>query len=570
MRLRVFAAMLLLCGVGGAQVVVDQQMQMSRAGQGDEPAKPKPTPEQLQRGRQMLETAEASANGMEGGMRAYALLQVAAGYASTDKKKALELLDNALAATKGMDDDQSQTRNRLQEQILQAIVPLKPGKADELLNQVDPSARGRVLTSLLSYYQKNNDWDRAIEVVYRIAPEQEVPYDAVTKIMAGLPEERAGDRQQLFSTALTSFKSHPPAQRGRMSFGSGDFSSLILTSWKKLPRETVLDAIHAVLDQTKQQAQDSSGGAQPMAISMASANGGVQFGSMYEFRLFQLLPVLKQLDSSEAGKLVKESQAVQGMLDKYPDGMNSVAPQMAGGGAGSGGSAQGGPPPGMGSSMSMSIGGAGGGPPAGARGPAANGPSPMLMQQVMKIVQDSAKHPEDALANAAVIPDKSSRVQAYMGIAQVNAKSNPSVTREALAKVTDALGDIELMQQVSTVSSVAKMYLDLDDSATAKKLIEKGMGIAEKAYKQDTNADDPNKALKAYWPSAEAYRGMLRLAAKISAPWAMELLKDISDPEMKGMGQIALAQSWLDLPAGQHTIMSSNKSGTSMSMSRDQ
>lgn len=566
MRVRVLAAMLLLCGVGGAQVVVDQQMQMSRAGQGEEPAKPKPTPEQLKRGRQMLETAEASANGMEGGMRAYALLQVAAGYASTDKKKALEVLDNALAATKGMDDDPSQTRNRLQEQILQAIVPLKPGKADELLDQVDPSARGRVLTSLLSYYQKNNDWDRAIEVVYRIAPEQEVPYDAVIKIMAGLPEERAGDRQQLFSTALTSFKSHPPAQRGRMSFGSGDFSSLILTSWKKLPRETVLDAIHAVLDQTKQQAKDSSGGAQPMAISMASANGGVQFNSMYEFRLFQLLPVLKQLDSSEAEKLVKESQAVQGMLDKYPDGVNSVAPQMAGGGAGGREGAPGGPPPGAGSSMSMSV----GGPPAGSRGGGPGGTSPMVMQQVMKIVQDSAKHPEDALANAAVIPDKSSRVQAYMGIAQVNAKSNPSVTREALAKVTDALGDIELMQQVSMVNSVAKMYLDLEDTATAKKLIEKGMGIAEKAYKQDTNADDPNKALKAYWPSAEAYRGMLRLAAKISAPWAMELLKDISDPEMKGMGQIALAQSWLDLPAGQHTIMSNNKSGTSMSMSRDQ
>jgi hypothetical protein len=568
MRVRVLAAMLLLCGVGGAQVVVDQQMQMSRAGQGEEPAKPKPTPEQLKRGRQMLETAEASANGMEGGMRAYALLQVAAGYASTDKKKALELLDNALAATKGMDDDPSQTRNRLQEQILQAIVPLKPGKADELLDQVDPSARGRVLTSLLSYYQKNNDWDRAIEVVYRIAPEQEVPYDAVTKIMAGLPEERAGDRQQLFSTALTSFKNHPPAQGGGRSFrvGGGDFSSLILTSWRKLPRETVLDAIHAVLDQTKQQAKDSSGGAQPMAISMASASGGVQFGSMYEFRLFQLLPVLKQLDSSEAEKLVKESQAVQGMLDKYPDGMNSVAPQMAGGSAGGRDGTQGGSPPGMGSSMSMSV----GGPPAGSRGGGPGGTSPMVMQQVMKIVQDSAKHPEDALANAAVISDNSSRVQAYMGIAQVNAKSNPSVTRQALGKVTDGLGDLDLMQQVSMVNSVAKMYLDLEDTATAKKLIEKGIGIAEKAYKQDTNADDPNKALKAYWPSAEAYRGMLRLAAKISAPWAMELLKDISDPEMKGMGQIALAQSWLDLPAGQHTIMSNNKSGTSMSMSRDQ
>jgi hypothetical protein len=39
---------------------------------------------------------------------------------------------------------------------------------------------------------------------------------------------------------------------------------------------------------------------------------------------------------------------------------------------------------------------------------------------------------------------------------------------------------------------------------------------------------------------------------------------------MKGMGQIALAQSWLDLPAGLITIMSSNKNGTSMQIARDE
>jgi hypothetical protein len=564
MRLRLFVAILMLCGICAAQVVMDQQVQTNRSVQGKEPTKHKPTPEQLQRGRQMLETAEASASGMEGGMRAYALMQVAAGYATTDKKKALELLDNALAATKGMDDDPSQTRNRLQEQILQAIVPLKPDKADELLEQVDPSARGRVLTSMLSYYQKNNDWDRAIAVVYRIAPEQEVPYDAVLRIMRSLPDERAGDRAQLFTTALTSFKNHPPEQgRRNLAIGGGDFPSLILNSWKMVPAETAHDAIHAVLDQTKQQAQNS--GAQPMSVSMSSANGGVAFNSMYEFRLFQLLPVLRQLDSSEAEKLVKESQAVQGMLDKYPDGLNSISPAMAGGGAGDDSSGKGGDgtgqPPRANSSTSFSM-GSGPGP--------MGGRSPMLMQQVMRIVQDSAKHPEDALANAAAVPDQSLRVQAYMGIAQTNVKANTSVTKRALDKVMDGVSDMDVNQQVLTVSSVAKIYLDLEDTGSAKKVIEKGMGIAEKAYKQDTNADDPNKALKAYWPSAEAYRDMLRLAGKISAPWAMELLKEISDPEMKGMGQIALAQSWLDLASGQRTVMSGTKKGNMMMMSVDQ
>ena len=563
MRVRLIAATLLLGGMCAAQVVMDQQVQMSRTGPAEEPNKPKPTPEQIQRGQQMLQTAEASAQGMEGGMRAYALLQVANAYARTDKKKAMQLLDDALAATKGMEDDGTQTKNRLQEQILQAIVPLAPGKADELLNEVEPSARGRVLNSLLSYYQKSNDWDRAIEVVYRIAPEQEVPYDAVAKIMTALPEERSGDRQQLFSTALTSFKNHPPAQRGRVSFGGGDFSSLIMSQWKKVGKETALDAIHAVLDQTKQQAKESSGGPQPMAIAMSSANGGVQFNSMYEFRLFQMLPVLKQLDSSEADKLVKESQAVQSMMEKYPDGMNSIAPPQN--------SNNRGPNAPMSNMMSMSVGGPG--PGSGSGSGSGARPSgmmnPMAMQQMSKIMQDASKHPADALANAAALPDMQMRAQAYMGIAQINAKTNASATKQALEKAIDALPELDVSQQVMMVSNIAKLYLEIDDSGSAKKVIEKGMGIAEKAYKQDTNADDPNKALKAYWPSADAFRGLLRIAGKISAPWAMELLKDISDPEMKGMGQMALAQSWLDLPEGQRTVISSNKNGTSMQMTRD-
>src|SRR3954469_5341113 len=66
MRMRFFVALMMLCGICGAQVVMEQQTQMSRTGPADEPNKPKPTAEQLQRGRQMLETAEASAQGMEG------------------------------------------------------------------------------------------------------------------------------------------------------------------------------------------------------------------------------------------------------------------------------------------------------------------------------------------------------------------------------------------------------------------------------------------------------------------------------------------------------------------------
>jgi hypothetical protein len=557
MRFRTLAVLLLAPTLLAAQTVVNQQVQVGSSRQAGAPEQTKPpTKEQLQRGRQMLELAEASANGMDGGMRAYGLMQVANAYAPTDKKKALQLLDNALAATHALDDDRSQwqTRDELQSSILRAMVPLEPSKADALLDQVSPGARGDVVNALLSYYQKQKDWDRAISIIYRIAPDQAIPYGAVAQIIKNLPEDRSGDAVQLFSTALTNFKNHPQPS-GRMAIG-GDFPSLILSSWKTLPKETVLEAINAVLSQAKQPAQDdSSGQPQPMSVSMASANGAVQFNSIYEFRLFQLLPVLKELDPSKADELVKQDQSVKAALNQYPQGEGSIAPPASGSKGGPGGA---GAP-----MMSMMM----GAPSGGGAGKAPSGQmSPLLMREVAKVVEDAAKHPDDALASAGAIPDVSMRTRAYMGIAQVCAKTHASVTRQALEKVLDSMDGLDVMQQAMNIGSIAKLYLELDDTASAKKAIEKGMEIAEKAYKQDTNSDDPNKALEAYWPSADVYRNMLRTAAKISAPWALDLLKDISDPQMKGMGQIALAQSLLDIPPGETTIQTQTASGKNMMM----
>src|SRR6185312_16655401 len=103
------AALLLVALLAGGQVVMNQQVQVGSS-QAQPPTKAQPTKEELKRGQQMLERAEASANGMEGGMRAYGLLQVAKAYAPTDRKKAVTLLDEALQATHALDNDESQLR----------------------------------------------------------------------------------------------------------------------------------------------------------------------------------------------------------------------------------------------------------------------------------------------------------------------------------------------------------------------------------------------------------------------------------------------------------------------------
>ncbi|MBZ5511462.1 MAG: hypothetical protein LAN70_09875 [Acidobacteriia bacterium] len=541
--LAVLAAASLCYGQQQTQVEVGMRPGSSRQA---EPAR-KATPEQLERGRQMLEVAEVQAAGLEGGMRSYALLQVARAYQPTDKKKALALLEDALAATRAIDDDNLNTRFQLQKQILQEMVPLAPQRVDELLTQVEPQARASVLSSLLQYYEKQKELGHAVEVLYRIAQESEMPYGAALRVMQALPPERAADAQQLFAVSLASFQDH---KHSGGCMGDCDFVPLILRFWNRLPKEAVLDAIHAVLKDARDNGQKSS-------ISMASDQGAVAFSSLYEFRLFQVLPVLRQLDESEAKKLLEQYQQVQTLLAKYPQGTDSLQPPKAPGG---------GQDRSPGASFMMSNDGPGGG---GRPGPGPQMPAPLEMQQVSKVAAEAEKHPRDALAMCAGISDPGLRSQALLMVARSTWKNDSSIAREALQKFMELNPKLEIAQQVMSLSTAADIYLKMGETDDAKGVIEKGLAAAESAYKKDSNADDPNKALKAYWPSAEAYRGMLRLAVRISPVWAANLVKEISDPEMKVVAQIAMAASLLDIPTGSTMIMNSTKQGTNMSMSME-
>jgi hypothetical protein len=89
--------------------------------------------------------------------------------------------------------------------------------------------------------------------------------------------------------------------------------------------------------------------------------------------------------------------------------------------------------------------------------------------------------------------------------------------------------------------------------------------LAGKLYAVDSDDDDPNTALKAFWPSTNAYCVLLREAARISPPWAISLLPSIKDPEIRVAAETALAGGWLDAPIGPNTIMTTKKNSNSIS-----
>jgi hypothetical protein len=502
----------------------------------------KMTPEQMKRGRAWMESAEAQAKGLEGGMRAYALLQISRSYGPAQKAHALELLEDALGASRAIDthndlDGGPQTRDRLQRQIVEAMVPLAPERADELLTTLDPRGREFVLRALLGHYRKTKQDDRALEMVYRIAAEREFPYGAGSEMMRELPKEKHGELQQMFTTAFESYKNH---KHEGMTLGSGDFPNMIVEFHPLLSPDLVKAAIAEVLRQAQEPEQRENG-----QIQVASAQGAVAMASAYEYRLFQLMPALRAVDADEADRLLKKNREVAGMLEKYPEG----ASQLMQGGPGRRG--------GGGSVMMV-----GGGPGPGGRGM----PDREETARLQKIVADAEAHPADALANAATLSVPEYKVNALEGIARATWKKNPGVAKSALKQMLETLPQLEPQRQTLSWQAAAGMYREMGEAAEARKTIEKGLEAAAKLYKQDTDANDPNQALEAYWPSANAYAGLLRVAAEMDPNWALEQLKELPDDQLKTLARIAMANALLGQPVGQVMIVSAKKDGTNMMM----
>jgi hypothetical protein len=580
---RKFLIGLVLCSSFAiAQQSVEQEMQHRISAPEPADAKPsKVTPEQRKRAMQLLDAADAQAHAMkDGGSRAFALLQLARVYRETDKKRAIASLEDALSATRMMEDDPRfrRIRARLQEQILDQLIPLAPDKIDDVLGQVDFAGREKVLNSLLRYYEMRKDNDKALSTIDRIAQEYEIPYDSAAAVLSNLTPEQAAEKQQLFTTCLASFRDHDHAG---VKIGEGDFGTLVTQFHEQLPPALIHQAIDVLLDEARKRAQKESESSQPTSISLSSSKGALAFSSYYDYRLFQLLPVLKTIDPEQAEKLLKERQDVQTLLAKYPSGMGSISPETSQ--SPQAGGQQGSRRGGSGTSMMVSSGapGPGGrtggaqggrGPSAGAGMPGAGqqGPNPLEMQRMAKLVEDAAQHPQDSIAGAATITDTEMRVHTYIGIARESWKNNSTAAKMALSKASDAMSELKPDQQLMGLRELATLYQRLDDTDGAKKTIEKGLNAAEKLFKTDTNADDPNQAPKAYWPSTGAYRSMLGLATKISPTWAMSLLKEIPDEDMKALNQIAIANSLLEIRGGSLEIMQFTKDGGRMMMMNEE
>lgn len=498
----------------------------------------------------LLEIAEQDAYRMEGPMRAWGLWQVARAYQATNQKKALRLLDAALAEAAVMKDvpppkmqeemmramngtQAKPTRTWLQEQIARTIIMIDPSRADELLQTLDAASRGPVLQALMSYYENHKLTDRAVEQFYRIAAQDEAPYTVAIRIIAILKPDQSSELAGILGACLASYRAHAPHD-----FPMNDqFPQLVMTYWQRAPQQLVRDAIDEIL----KQAQDSK---ENTTFSMSFDKGNRAAGSMLEYRLAQLMPAMRELETAKTREYLEKFPSVGELAESY-------ATSTSGSTAANGGAN---PTPGF----------------------RVNGDSGNLFMNMTEwplaervAAKADAGHADEAIAEAATVSNPDLKVQALEHIARAMARKDPIIATSALGKMLAAVGKVKLDRQPGYYASASGIFLTLGDTESAKDAIEKGLGAAVQLYKQDTDSDDPNTALEAFWPSTNAYCMLLRQARQISELWTFKLLKEIDNPQLRFAAETAVASSALNVPESRTTIITSKRKSFSMSLGAD-
>jgi hypothetical protein len=514
------------------------------------PPEPKLTPQQEQ-GLRLLKSAEAEAAGLEPAMRTYVLWQVSHGYRKVDPGKADAVLRSAFAASRAIEEQaesedchmeqvchvQIWLHREILEEILGAGNQANPGRVEKLLPQASPEVKKRMLESLASVYVRKQNFDRARQLLGQM-DENRYSYGLAGELVAAMPASRQDERLAVFSQALHNFQNRSLTDLDPDSYD--DFGILLIRFWRELPPSLALDAIDTILERSKD--RDDSKKAHSVTLTLFEGKS-LAFGSEYEYRLFQLMPILKELDPSKAERLLGESGKARLALDRYPGGMQSLDPNYYGDK----------PPDEKTMPVVSDV------RPALDDDPMKNSEYESKLEidaqieaQMQKVMEEVKKDPEKAYQDAMNLPLRrafaksgSPRASGLRQAAFGLMKDNPTLARTAMNEVRRLAQDVDPAWQALTLADVPDFYLKLGDEDGARSAIKDQVKLAEKLYAMDSDAGDPNLAFKGAWPSSNAWRNCIQQATKVSPAFVEEILSQIPEPDITGLQRVMYANALL-------------------------
>ncbi len=501
----------------------------------------------------IIDSATANATALEPAMRSFVLDVVASALKKCAPGKVRKALVDAFTATLEIPESEEQyekqwgtyegssdplmitaqtnlaTKHQLQIAALQDLLAVDQAKAESLLPRAEAMVRQILSLQIISKAAHARQFDKALSFLNQLPADHGFPYGAATELMLLLPPERNAQKQEIFLRAMASDREAPTMLIG----GGDDFASMIVRFWRRLPPTIALVAIRQVLDEAQ---------SNKAPIALRSASTSVSFNSPEEYRIFELLPILRELDNAEAEKLLEASIQAKTQLERLPNGVQSLDPTIRDTPLKNG--------------ERSDITGAIGAQGLGSLVQQANNTDPNN-SRVEEMARTAEADPRRAIAAAANLPD-SLRAEALIAIARTTATNNPSAARDALEQMATSLEAATTSISKHDLNNYWTEGIDIStqigEVELAQRLLKSGLDQAEKLREKDADEDNPNVALKASWPSAFAFSRLATAALHITPQAALAAVKEVPDPELQMLCEIRLAIAGLGVSSGRSTI----------------
>ncbi|GEM_PF-5565267 len=485
------------------------------AGDGADPAELKT------RARTYLETASGLVAATPPEFQAGALLQIGAITSTFDPNRAMELYEQAFAASAVLP---TQTGYRVKEEfqslLCEQVARIRMERAIEILTMIpippsgEPDPRGGALRSITQQFLAAKQIDKALETLDRLAVGGAYPFEAVTLVLKALPpgDER---RQSLFSAALASFQQRPDV---------AEYDRFIRTFKKEMTLETFQSSVRALA----RAALDGKGLPEPHSQTIAAPKGTVTLTDPQDVEIFNLVDLMTEVDAGWAREVAASRPGLQQVLAQYPRGPASID--------------------GNGETMTT-------------RGTIRPGQSKadveararVIAFETVKAQETMAKlrkDPEGALAAIAQIPTPLLQVKMIETVAYFSGSKPPEEARPLLGKCAETLSKVkEPDYRANAWGAIAVNAAKAQDMQLAITSLEKGIADARAMLKKDADPDNPNLAPRSAWPSTQMFKLLFYRAAKALGGDAEALLEKIPDAEIQIMARAEMAGAWLAAPS---------------------
>jgi hypothetical protein len=559
-RVAVCAVLLVLATVSPGQSTPPQQANDARAQNQSTNRLPQNTSRVAKKPRareeefwcSIIDSATANATALEPAMRSFVLDAVTSALKKCDPGKVRKVLVDAFTASLEIPESEEQyeqqwgtyegspdpqmitarsnleTKHQLQISALTDLLAVDEAKAESLLPQSEPMVRQMLSVRIISEAAHAGQFNKALSFLDQLGVGEGFPYGAATELMLLLPPERNAQKQEIFLRAMASDREAPT-----LLIGGDDFVSMIVRFWRHLPPAIALASIRQVLDEAQ---------SNKASIALRSASTSVSFNSAYEYRIFELLPILRELDNAQAEKLLEASIQAKTQLERLPNGVQSLDPTIRDTPLKNG--------------ERSDITGAIGAQGLGSLLQQANAADPNN-SRVQEIARMAEADPRRAIAAAASLPD-SLRAEALIAIARTTMTNNPSAARDALEQMATSLKGATTSSSKHDLNNYWAEGIDVStqigEVELAQSLLKSGLDQAEKLREKDADEDNPNVALKASWPSTFAFLRLVSAALHITPQAALAAVKEVPDPELQLLCEIRLADAGLGVSSGRWAI----------------